>query len=132
MINITNPADCCGCTACASICAHHAINMVPDALGFLYPKVSTDLCVDCGLCEKVCQFNEYYNRFDNNELPQVYGLRLKDDNQLLRSQSGGAFFAMADVFLKKNGIVYGAAFDEKWNVHHVAIYDEKGLEKLRG
>lgn len=39
MIQITNKADCCGCTACASVCAHHAINMEPDALEFLYPKV---------------------------------------------------------------------------------------------
>lgn len=38
MININNQADCCGCTACASICAHDAITMKPDALGFLYPE----------------------------------------------------------------------------------------------
>ena len=38
MIEIQNPADCCGCTACASICTHDAITMKPDALGFLYPK----------------------------------------------------------------------------------------------
>ena len=30
MIDIKNPADCCGCTACASICAHDAIKMKPD------------------------------------------------------------------------------------------------------
>ncbi len=39
MIQITNKADCCGCTACASVCTHKAISMEPDALGFLYPKV---------------------------------------------------------------------------------------------
>ena len=58
MININNPADCCGCTACASICAHDAITMKPDALGFLYPEVDRSNCVDCGLCEKVCAFND--------------------------------------------------------------------------
>lgn len=51
MIKITNPTDCCGCTACASICAHEAITMKPDALGFLYPEVDKEKCVDCGLCE---------------------------------------------------------------------------------
>ena len=59
MIKITNPEDCCGCTACASICAHDAITMMPDALGFLYPKVDESKCVDCHLCEKVCQFNDH-------------------------------------------------------------------------
>lgn len=38
MIQINNPADCCGCTACASICAHDAITMKPDALGFYILK----------------------------------------------------------------------------------------------
>ena len=62
MININNQADCCGCTACASICAHDAITMKPDALGFLYPEVDRSKCVDCGLCEKVCAFNDDYDK----------------------------------------------------------------------
>ena len=39
MINIKNLEECCGCTACASICNHNAITMRPDTLGFLYPVV---------------------------------------------------------------------------------------------
>ena len=65
MINIKKSADCCGCTACASICAHNAITMKPDALGFLYPEVDKSKCVDCGLCEKVCAFNDLYDKSDN-------------------------------------------------------------------
>lgn len=30
-------SECSGCTACASGCPHDAIEMRPDALGFLYP-----------------------------------------------------------------------------------------------
>ena len=45
MIQITNKADCCGCTACMSICTHRAITMKPDALGFLYPEINTDKCL---------------------------------------------------------------------------------------
>ena len=37
--NIEDKYNCCGCTACASICAHDAITMTPDSLGFLCPKV---------------------------------------------------------------------------------------------
>ena len=29
MIQITDKSQCCGCTACASICAHDAIMMQP-------------------------------------------------------------------------------------------------------
>ena len=54
MINIINKEDCCGCTACASICPHKAITMEPDTLGFLYPKVNLQKCTNCGLCENIC------------------------------------------------------------------------------
>lgn len=53
MININNQADCCGCTACASICAHDAITMKPDALGFLYPEVDRSKCV-IAVCVRRC------------------------------------------------------------------------------
>jgi len=36
MIKIENKEDCCGCTACASICTHDAITMIPDALGRVF------------------------------------------------------------------------------------------------
>ena len=49
MIKIEKTANCCGCTACASICNHNAITMQPDALGFLYPVVDENKCTDCGL-----------------------------------------------------------------------------------
>lgn len=44
MIRITDKSQCCGCTACASICAHKAISMQPDALGFLYPVIDESKC----------------------------------------------------------------------------------------
>lgn len=39
MIQINNPADCCGCTACASICAHDAITMKLVMLAFYILKL---------------------------------------------------------------------------------------------
>ena len=78
MINIINPADCCGCTACASVCIQNAITMEPDALGFLYPKVNVVKCTDCGQCEKVCAFNDNYDKSLNLPKPDVYGARHKD------------------------------------------------------
>lgn len=79
MININNQADCCGCTACASICAHDAITMKPDALGFLYPEVDRSKCVDCGLCEKVCAFNDDYDKSLNIDNPLAYAARHKEE-----------------------------------------------------
>ena len=62
MIQIKDKSNCCGCTACASICAYNAITMTPDSLGFLYPQVNAGLCVNCGLCDKICQFHDTMTR----------------------------------------------------------------------
>ena len=46
--------ECCGCHACYSICPKHAIAMVMDKEGFYYPEIDSSVCVNCGLCKKVC------------------------------------------------------------------------------
>lgn len=53
MIHINNPKNCCGCTACVSICNQNAITMQPDTMGFLYPKVDNNKCIECGLCVSI-------------------------------------------------------------------------------
>ena len=75
MIQIKDKADCCGCTACASICPKDAIAMEPDILGFKYPKVDLGKCIDCGLCEKVCAFNDNYDKSLNLKEPEIYKSR---------------------------------------------------------
>lgn len=56
-MNIGNKGreNCCGCTACANICPHDAITMEADKLGFIYPQIDYEKCVDCGLCAKYVQ-----------------------------------------------------------------------------
>lgn len=39
-------SECCGCTACYSVCPKGAISMIPDNEGFEYPKVDTDKCIN--------------------------------------------------------------------------------------
>ena len=56
MIRLADRKDCCGCGACAAVCPHDAIAMVPDGMGFRYPRVDMARCVDCHLCEDVCAF----------------------------------------------------------------------------
>ena len=131
MIRVKDKKECCGCTACCSICAQNAITMKPDSLGFLYPEVNVELCVDCGLCNKICQFNDRYERFANFEFPRAYQFRIIPDEQLQRSQSGGAFFAIANRFIENGGFVYGAAFTATWQVTHQKATDAETLEALR-
>lgn len=46
--------NCAGCMACASICSQKAIETVYDSEHFCYAVINNDLCINCGLCEKVC------------------------------------------------------------------------------
>ena len=132
MIKITNPQDCCGCTACASICAHDAITMEPDALGFLYPKVDESKCVGCGLCEKVCQFNDNYDRSLNLEQPIAYAARHKDIDEVMMSRSGAAFVAISDYILEQGGVVYGAGYKDHFRVAHKRATTKEERDEFRG
>lgn len=63
---------------------------------------------------------------------KVYGAKLKDKTKLMKSQSGGAFVAIAEYFLKQGAVVYGCGMDE----NHTAIYKRisvrKDLDEIKG
>lgn len=132
MINIEDPKNCCGCTACASICAHDAISMVPDALGFLYPKVDVAKCIECGLCEKVCQFNDNYDRSLNLGQPLAFAARHKDIDEVMKSRSGAAFVAISDYILEQGGVVYGAGYKDHFCVVHKRATTKEERDEFRG
>lgn len=46
--------NCCGCWACYNVCPKSAISMKDDIEGFKYPVIDNDICIECGLCQKVC------------------------------------------------------------------------------
>ena len=132
MIQISDKRNCCGCTACASICPHKAITMTPDVMGFLYPVVDTSLCVECGLCEKVCQFHEGYDRYANYDIPIVFGCRHKDEAELVRSQSGAAAWAIMQTFLQEPGVVYGVGYESVTHIVHKRATTLEECQEFRG
>ena len=132
MIQVKEPKDCCGCTACASICAHDAIAMTPDAMGFLYPEVDKSKCVECGLCEKVCQFNEHYDTSLNFPQPDVYGARHKDMREVETSRSGAVFIAISDWILEHGGVVYGAGYADHFRVVHKRATTKEERNEFKG
>ena len=129
MIKIENKAECCGCTACMSICPKNAIEMIEDEEGFLYPVVNEEKCINCRLCEERCPV---LNSKKNKKEQDGYVLNNKQNDIRKDSTSGGAFTPIAEYTLKQKGVVYGAMFDENFNVVHGYIEDKKDLTKLRG
>lgn len=121
--------DCCGCGACLNICPKHAISMQEDECGFVYPVIDEKKCIRCGLCKSVCAFQ---NVEETNEPIKCYAAVSKNREQAEKSASAGIFAAFAQQTIEHGGVVYGAAFDDKWGVHHIAVENISGLEKLQG
>lgn len=90
--------------------------MVADREGFLTATINPDLCVDCGLCQKRCPQNILVEK---SSAKKVLAVRLKDDQILYKSASGGAFAGIAKTWISEGGVVAGVVYDQDWNAHHV-------------
>lgn len=124
MLNIP-VENCCGCTACYSVCPTSAIRMEPDKEGFLYPTVDTDRCCGCKKCEQVCPV------LHSPELPESFAdcviARNNSDEVLCQSTSGGFADALCRYVLEEcGGYVAGVAFDDEFMPVHKIVnsYEE--------
>ena len=113
MIRISNKKNCSGCSACASICPYGCIAMIEDNEGFLYPKIDGKTCVNCGLCDKTCH---ELHPYEKKEYLDVYAAINNNEFIRLKSSSGGLFTSLAEYTISKDGIVFGAKFDDSWQV----------------
>lgn len=129
MIKIQNKQDCCGCTACVQHCPKHCISLKEDEEGFLYPIVNKNICIDCGLCEKVCPWLNYSEPISPKE---VLAVKNRNETERMESSSGGVFIALAKEVLSKGGVVFGAVFDENWEVKHTYAETLEGVKRMMG
>lgn len=127
---VRKKTECCGCTACFSVCPRNAISMVCDEEGFLYPQIDSERCIDCYLCRDVCTFQHIHEK---NETPlAVYGMKVKDTDERMRSSSGGASHYFTKHVIENGGTVFGAAFDDNFKVIHISVQTLEDGEKIRG
>lgn len=129
MIRITDNKDCCGCHACASVCARQCIAMQEDNEGFLYPVVDETTCTDCGLCEKVCPV---INQDEPRKPLKVYAAKNRNEEVRRQSSSGGIFTPLAEAVIREGGVIFGAKFDKDWNVVHAWTDTIEGIADFRG
>lgn len=119
--------ECFGCEACVQACVKKAIRMEEDSEGFRYPVISHESCVECGLCRKVCPFENTPNKHENK---YVYGGYHKNSKTRFGSTSGGAFSAIVEAFCVNNYVIFGAEA-KGLSVYHNSVEDKKEIAKFR-
>lgn len=129
MIRLQHKYDCCGCNACVQKCPKHCIRMSEDAEGFLYPIIDTAKCIDCHLCESVCPV---INKKDSQSPLACFAAYNTDETIRRESSSGGVFSLLAEKTIDEGGVVFGASWNEKWQVVHTYSDNKEGLSAFRG
>lgn len=128
-IRIENIKNCMGCHACINICPKNCISMVADEEGFLYPTVNYDLCIECNRCVEVCPvINKTI--VDNN--PLAYACINNNEDMRIESSSGGIFTLIAEKVIDLGGVVFGAGFNDEFEVEHRFVETKESLWTLRG
>ena len=121
---------CSGCIACVNVCPTDAISVTQSAEGCLLPQIDNDKCVHCGLCEAVCDFRK--DAHMGNDMRRAFSFVHSDKKVVEKSSSGGAFTALSDVILEKNGVVVGAIYDHDFNVIHSIAVTREERDRMRG
>lgn len=126
-IHLATADTCTGCAACVSVCPTGSISMKEDREGFLQPHIDTKTCIGCHKCEKTCSI------ITPIEVPidfetQVYAAINKDEEVRMRSSSGGMFHILAKGTIEQSGVVFGARFNNQWEVMHNYTETIEGIE----
>lgn len=130
MIQIKKLGDCCGCEACANVCPRECIHMEARD-GFYYPVVESKLCVNCGLCEKICPENAPVMVRKDFEKKGIVA-RIKDDAARYQSTSGGAAHILTKRIVSDGGVAYGVAFDAQFGTVFTRVDQIENISALQG
>ncbi|MBP3738468.1 MAG: Coenzyme F420 hydrogenase/dehydrogenase, beta subunit C-terminal domain [Muribaculaceae bacterium] len=131
MISIKKKVDCCGCNACGDICPKGVITFQTDKEGFWYPKVDTDNCIDCKLCEQVCPTLNKSEIIIRYKEPLVYAAYNKNNDIRMDSTSGGIHSALSEYIFAQGGYVGGAIYNEDHTVSHITTGNPARLDEIR-
>lgn len=129
MIKRVDKQNCCGCSACAQQCPIQCITMQEDSEGFLYPSVDLGTCIECRLCEKVCPV---LNQADEHKPLVCYAAKNPNEEIRSTSSSGGIFLPIAEKIIREGGIVFGARFNNNWEVVHTSAEKMEDLKPFQG
>lgn len=117
---------CTGCGACIAACPTDALAFV-EKNGFLYPEIEDGKCISCGACARMCPVQKGGRHC---ETAVVYAMRNINEDVVAASSSGGVISALGEKIIK-DGVVYGASFDEEFALKHIRVETLSELTKIR-
>lgn len=122
MNEICNKTECTACGACINACPWGCITMQRDPLDAIFPVIDHNICVNCGICKKVCPNK---NKVAYNETQKVYASWSKDEIIRKKSASGGiaAELYLRYIALGEEGFAVGVQFDEDYNAIYKQVKD---------
>ena len=108
-MELCDKTKCTGCQACRLSCPKKAISMTQTQEKKSIPIINESLCVDCGLCNRVCPvLNE-----PEFALPiKTYAAWTLNDEDRVRCASGGIATGLYRYILGKGGVIYGCDYDD--------------------
>ena len=128
MIKIDKKDQCTGCGLCKIKCPYNAISFIEDEEGFAYPVVNTEVCTDCGYCERVCI---KCKPLQDRSQYTIFAIISKDKEVQKGSSSGGAFSEIAKHVLDRGGCVYGVVWVSPTKARHICVDKIDDLDRLR-
>lgn len=123
-------SNCCGCGLCEKICPTSAIALEEDDIGFIYPFINQDKCINCGKCYDNCIIS---NPIQLKSPLLCFAAARKDKDKLEWSSSGGVFASIAESLIdKEDWGISGCVLDESFVAKQKLIFNNKNLKDMYG
>lgn len=102
---ITPDSNCTTCKACIQICPKKCIGIDE----FNKISINSTSCINCGACERVCQITRPLTYFTPS---MIYAAYNKNQQELIRSSSGGIGGLLIRICLYSNFKVFSASYND--------------------
>ena len=128
--------ECTSCQLCAAVCPKEAIKIELNKDGYYRPVIDDALCIDCGICTKVCyKFDEHLSMSQDADMAKytLYAAWSKDDALVKQTTSGGIGDLLARELIAEGYKVVGVVYnDSKIRAEHAIATTEEETVPFRG